>query len=140
MNGATPTGTIVPTPAQAADFNWEIVGALDVNQDGNTDLLWYNYTSGRIVFWMLDEQAHRISGQFASPMQAGDANWKVLAAGDYGVGAGGTPGTRDLVWRNATSGRYLVWHMNTQGVRTSGRFVNPPAPDVPLAWTIAGPP
>jgi hypothetical protein len=30
--------------------------------------------------------------------------------------------------------------MNTQGVRTSGRFVNPPAPDVPLAWTIAGPP
>ena len=45
----------------------------------------------------------------------------------------------DLVWRNATSGRYVVWHMDAAGVRTSGRFVNPPAPDVPLGWTIAGP-
>ncbi len=139
MNGATPTGTITPTPAQATDANWEVVAALDADRDGNTDLLWYNQSSGRIVFWFMDAAVQRLSGQFATPMQAGDANWKVLAAGDYGVGPNGRPGTYDLVWRNATSGRFVVWNMDTHGVRTAGRFVNPPAPDSPLDWTIAGP-
>ena len=72
-------------------------------------------------------------------MQAGANNWKVLAAGDYGVGPNGRPGTYDLVWRNADSGRFVVWNMDTHGVRTAGRFVNPPAPADPLDWTIAGP-
>ena len=139
MNGATPTGTITPTPAQATDANWEVVAALDADRDGNTDLLWYNQSSGRIVFWFMDAAVQRLTGQFATPMQAGDANWKVLAAGDYGVGPNGRPGTYDLVWRNATSGRFVVWNMDTHGARTAGRFVNPSAPDSPLDWTIAGP-
>ncbi len=139
MNGATPTGTLTPTPAQATDVNWEVVAALDADRDGNTDLVWYNQTSGRIVFWFMDAAVQRLSGQFATPMQAGDANWKVLAAGDYGVGPNGRPGTYDLVWRNDTSGRFVVWNMDTHGVRTAGRFLNPSAPDDPLDWTIAGP-
>ncbi len=139
MNGATPTGTITPTPAQATDANWEIVAALDMDRDGNNDFVWYNRTSGRIVFWFMDAAVQRLAGQFATPMQAGNANWKVLAAGDYGVGPNGRPGTFDLVWRNADSGRFVVWNMDTRGVRTAGRFVNPPAPADPLEWTIAGP-
>lgn len=139
MNGATPTGTITPTPAQATDANWEIVAALDMDRDGYNDFVWYNRTSGRIVFWFMDAAVQRLAGQFATPMQAGNANWKVLAAGDYGVGPNGRPGTFDLVWRNADSGRFVVWHMDTLGVRTAGRFVNPPAPADPLDWTIAGP-
>ena len=74
------------------------------------------------------------------------SNWKVLAAGDYGIGPDGSdatapqPGTKDLVWRNATSGKFVVWHMATNGDRTGGVFTSPDAPAADaLDWTIAGP-
>ena len=89
MNGTAKLGNIIPTPDQAVDANWEIVGAVDLNGDGNTDFLWYNYTSGKIVYWFMDASVVRITGSFTNPANAGDANWKVLATGDYGVGAGG---------------------------------------------------
>lgn len=139
MNGVTPTGTITPSPSQAVDANWTVVAALDLDLDGNRDMLWYNTSSGRIVRWLMDAQVQRTSGQFTNPAQAGDANWRVLAGGDYGVGPGGVPNTQDLVWRNSTSGRFVIWFMDTDGNRASGRFTNPVAPDSPLNWTIAGP-
>ncbi len=140
MSGATYVGAYAPNPDQAVDANWEVVGALDYNADGNTDLLWYNPNSGKIVFWFLDYNASRTAGQFANPANAGDNNWKVLAAGDFGVGAGGLTGTRDLVWRNETSGRFVVWYMDWAGNRTAGVFTNPmePSPS-PTLWTIVGP-
>ncbi len=140
MNGTARTGSLTPNPSQAVDANWEIVGALDVDLDGATDFLWYNSTSGRTVLWFMDPALQRITGRFTEPPAAGNNNWKVLAVGDYGVGAGGQPETRDLVWRNATSGRFVVWHLDLAGVRTAGVFTTPMQPEGdPLAWTLAGP-
>lgn len=138
--GTTVAGTLVPTPDQAVDANWEIVGAQDWNGDGHTDFLWYNATSGKIVLWFMDAAVARIAGLFTSPANAGDNNWKVLAMGDYGVGSSGLPGTIDIVWRNATSGRFVVWYMNRAGARTHGTFTSPDAPSpTPVDWTIVGP-
>jgi uncharacterized repeat protein (TIGR01451 family) len=140
MNGTVKLGEIVPTPAQAAHANWEIVGAQDWNGDQNADFLWYNATSGKIVLWFMDQDVVRITGQFTNPANAGDNNWNVLAMGDYGAGAGGLPNTRDIVWRNANSGRFVLWYMDQAGNRTSGLFTTPmePSPN-PTAWTIVGP-
>jgi hypothetical protein len=143
LNGTARTATLTPNPDQAVDANWEVVAALDYNRDGATDLLWYNRSSGKIVLWFLDAGLIRLTGQFTNPANAGDANWKVLAGGDYGLGAAltGTPvaGSRDIVWRNATSGNLVVWHMDLAGNRTGGGFTNPAAPTDPLNWTVAGP-
>ena len=140
MNGATKVGNIIPTPDQAVDSNWEIVGALDLNNDNNTDFLWYNSTSGKIVYWRMNASVVRITGAFTNPANAGDNNWKVLAAGDYGVGPGGQILTKDIVWRNATSGNFVVWYMDTAGNRTSGTFTSPTSPSPnPTDWTIVGP-
>jgi hypothetical protein len=139
LDGMNVSGALVPNPDQAADPNWEIVAALDFNADGNTDLLWYNWSSGKIVLWFMDASVQRIGGQFTNPPSANDANWKVLAAGDYGVGPGGLAGTNDVVWRNASSGKYVVWYMDNAGNRTSGSFTAPDSPANPLGWTIAGP-
>jgi len=140
--GTVKAGAYAPVPDQAVDANWEVVGALDYNANGNTDLLWYNPFSGKIVFWFLDYNAVRVTGQFANPANAGANNWKVLAAGDYGTTAGGLPGTRDIVWRNETSGRFVVWYMDNAGNRlvNGGTFTNPmePSPS-PTSWTIVGP-
>lgn len=140
MNGTTKVGEIVPVPDQAVDGNWEIVAALDFNNDTNTDFLWYNATSGKIVLWFMNASVARITGIFTNPPNAGDNNWKVLAAGDYGIGLGGICCTSDVVWRNETSGRFVVWQMDFAGNRTFGNFTTPlsPLPN-PTDWTIAGP-
>lgn len=140
MNGTTQTGAIVPVPGLAAHANWEIVGAQDWNGDGATDFLWYNSTSGKIVLWYMDAGVVRIQGIFTNPSNAGANNWKVLAMGDYGSGMGGLPGTVDLVWRNATSGKFVAWHMDQAGNRTFGTFLSPDSPSPePTDWTIVGP-
>lgn len=152
--GTQKTGNIIPSPSLAIDANWIVVGALDLNRDGNRDILWYNFDSGKIVYWYMDGNVQRITGNFTNPANAGDNNWKVLAEGDYGS----TPtnptrdGQPDIVWRNSTSGNIVVWFMDSAGNRTNGAFTNPtapglvgggsalrPVPDAPLDWVIVGP-
>lgn len=139
MNGTAYKGAIVPVPDQAVDSNWAVVAALDLDGDLNTDLLWYNSTSGKIVRWLMSASVQRITGAFTNPPNAGDNNWQVVASGDYGIGAGGLAGTNDLVWRNATSGRLVVWYMNLSGNRTFGTFTSPNSPTPALDWTVVGP-
>lgn len=141
MNGTVRVGTRLPTPGQAVDGNWQVVAAVDVNGDAHVDLVWYNVSSGKAVIWFLDDALSRLEGRFTAPASAGDANWRIVAASDFGVGAGGLalPPTADLLWRNETSGKLVVWHMDTDGRRTAGTFTSPPAPDEPLAWRVAAP-
>lgn len=139
LAGTQVTGTIVPNPDQAVDANWKIVGTLDFDGDGARDFLWYNPNSGKIVFWFMDANVQRITGQFANPSNAGDNNWKVVATGDYGVGPGGLADTADIVWQNETSGNIVIWYMDRAGNRTGGTFTNPAAPSPALAWSVIGP-
>ncbi len=147
MSGTAKIGNIVPVPDQAVDANWEIVGAFDLNNDGYVDFLWYNPNSGKIVGWLMNASVVRITGNFTNPANAGDANWRVVAAGDYGIPGSATtgwtgkqPGSRDIVWRNATSGNVVVWHMDYALNRTDGFFTSPVAPSPnPTLWTIVGP-
>jgi hypothetical protein len=126
-------------PDQAADANWSIQAARDFNGDGLRDLLWYNSTSGNAVIWYMDAQVKRISGGFTTPMSAGNNNWRIVGAGDYGKGSGGVFGAPDIVWRNATSGKLVVWHMNFAGQRTAGVFTSPDSPSSPLDYEVVGP-
>ncbi len=134
--------TLVPTPNQAADLNWDVVAAQDYDDDGNVDLLWYNATSGKVVTWLLDATLTRTAGRFTTPAGAGDANWRPVASADYSrAGLPGTPpvGSPDIVWRNETSGNQVVWHMDFGSARVHGEFTSPAANAPALDWTIIGP-
>jgi hypothetical protein len=142
MNATTKVGSLVPTPDQAADANWTLVAALDYDNDGDMDFLWYNETSGKLVIWRLNASLVRTSGQFTTPSAAGDNNWRVVASSDYsGTSGPGTPpvASPDIVWRNATSGNQVVWHMDFSGTRVYGQFTAPAANAPALDWTIVGP-
>ncbi len=139
MDGGRKLGNIVPVPDHAADANWEIVAALDYNHDGWRDLLWYNVTSGKLVTWYLDAAVQRLSGQFVSPPNAGDANWKVVAGGDYSGAALPPLDANDVVWRNETSGRQVVWHLDFASTRVAAGFTSPDANAPALDWIVAGP-
>jgi hypothetical protein len=49
----------------------------------------------------------------------------------------------DIVWRDDTSGRLVVWHMDPDSVpltRSFGQFSSPDAPSPnPLDWRVVGP-
>ena len=45
--------------------------------------------AGKIVLWWMNGSVQRVTGGFTTPTNAGDNNWKVVASGDYGLGAGG---------------------------------------------------
>lgn len=142
MNGTVMAGGLAPSPNEAANANWAIVAALDYNGDGHRDLLWYNATSGSAVTWYLNASAQRLSGQFVNPPSAGNANWKVVAGGDYSWNqVPGTPPLQssDIVWRNETSGRLVVWHMDNASTRLFGEFTNPSSEPAALDWTVIGP-
>jgi hypothetical protein len=140
MNGRNRIGHRIPSPDQAVDANWEVVGAADFSADGVPDLLWYNQTSGKVVVWMMDALVHRIGGGFTNPASVGNNNWKAVAVADFGRGAGGERSTEDILWRNDSSGKLVVWHMDSFRNRTSGVFTTPDAPDAdPLAWRVVGP-
>ncbi len=136
--GTQKTGNLSPSPDHALDANWEAVAAADYDGDGHVDLLWYNPVSGRTVIWYLDASLVRVTGAFTSPPAAADANWRVVASADYGKGASVSWGTPDLLWRNTTSGKLVVWHMNWGGGRASGVFTTPSSPG-DLAWQVFGP-
>ncbi len=138
VSGVAKTGNIIPSPDQAVDGNWEVVGAADFTGDGVRDLLWYNGSSGNLVIWAMNAAVARINGFFTSPASAGGANWRPVAVGDFGRG-GAPAGTPDIVWRNSTSGRLVVWHLDYAGQRTSGVFTNPDLPTDPLNAVVTGP-
>lgn len=131
MDGVWQTAVASPTPNRAVDANWKVVMAADWDRDNDLDLLWYNATSGKIVFWWLDPSYQRVQGSFADPPNAGDANWSVVGASDFGPGPQVTLptafATPDILWRNATSSRLVVWFMDALGRRTSGLFTSPDA-------------
>ncbi len=138
VSGFTKIGNIIPSPDQAVDANWEVVGAADFTGDGARDLLWYNGVSGNLVIWAMNSAVVRVNGFFTSPASAGGANWRPVAVGDFGRG-GGPAGTPDIVWRNSTSGRLVVWYLDFAGQRTSGVFTSPDLPTDPLNAVVTGP-
>ena len=81
--------------------------------------------------------AVRTTGQFTNPSTVGNNNWRVLAVGDYGKGAGGMYDTQDIVWQNDTSKKIVVWHMDLAANRTAGEFFTPDT--LVGGWDLVGP-
>jgi len=130
MNGATRASTRIPSPSQAADANWGVVGAADFDNDTLPDLLFYNQTSGSLVIWYLDANQVRRTGAFTTPASVGSNVWRAVSVGDYGRGAPGASGpapwgSPDIVWQNDVSKKLVVWHMDFAGRRVSGTFTTP---------------
>jgi len=91
--------------------------SIDVNADGNLDLLWQHQTTGDLAAWLMNG-ASQTSGLPMSPSQVPDTTWKIAGAGDLDG-----DGHADLVWQNA-DGRIAAWLMNGL-TRRSGSPLGP---------------
>lgn len=85
------------------DQQWVPVASADLDVDGQTDLLWRNTSSGKVIAWLMNG-ATRVS---TATIWSGDASWTPIAASDFN--ADGKP---DILWRQSTTGRVIIWLMN----------------------------
>ncbi|UHQ20220.1 VCBS repeat-containing protein [Lysobacter sp. KIS68-7] len=103
------------------DLRWNVAGIGDFDGDGNADLLWRNFGTGRNAIWPAADSARSIA---MTPVP--DLAWKVAAIADFNG-----DGRADIFWRNASSGMNVIWE--------SGNGATPRAavrvPD--QAWQIA---
>jgi hypothetical protein len=60
------------------DPAWRIVGAADLNKDGQTDLVWQHRLDGRLAAWLMNGLKLG-SSQYLTPNGTSDLTWKVIA-------------------------------------------------------------
>lgn len=108
MDGATQSSTATLWPASSpGDSAWVPVAAGDFNADGKPDLIWRNTTSGRVIIWYMDGATRTSTATIWAASAVGDSLWVPIATGDFN--ADNKP---DIVWRNSSTGRVIVWTMD----------------------------
>jgi Calx-beta domain/Bacterial Ig domain len=74
MNGASIVGNTFLN-VSIADKNWKIVGVADINNDGRTDIIWQNISSGEGAIWEMSNQLGKSENSFFLPKQSTD--WSI---------------------------------------------------------------
>ena len=119
MDGVTRTSEAAITP-DAASAAWKIRGVDDFSADLQNDLAFWNQTTGAVEFWLMNGTTRvgmpvPLTGGATLPI-----NWDLSATADFN--ADGKP---DIVWRNFTSQKIVIWTMN--GTAKVGNII--PTPD-----------
>ena len=152
MNGAGVKSTALVNGL--AGGTWDLVGTgyFDGPTDKHPDLLWYNYATGQVAVW------HMNNLQSLNPHLVASAyplTWKIGGTADMDH-----DGTTDIIWRNEdpSDGRLLYWKINrrdtTRAPSDIGSFLAMPQQDpnfklvaattfnsngqVDLLWRIVG--
>lgn len=84
---------------RVTNLAWDIVGIGDFDDDGVSDLLWRNTTTGRNVIW---RQAKALQPLAVATVP--DLAWTVAAIGDFDG-----DGRSDIFWRNGRTGANVIW-------------------------------
>ena len=117
LSGSTVTGTQTLNWECSASSGcsqvWRAVLTADMNNDGNTDVLWYDETSGVVSSWLV--KGSTVTGTQNLSWQCSVASgcasaWKIVGAADVNA-----DGHTDLTWYNASSGQVSSWLLDGSG-------------------------
>jgi hypothetical protein len=111
----------------APDPGWRVVAVADMNGDSKADLI-FQRTDGTLAIWYMNG-LNAASMVTITPANPGDANWRVVGAGD--MNGDGKP---DLIFRHQTMGTLAVWFMNG-ATRQSWTYLTPNKASG-LDWTV----
>jgi hypothetical protein len=132
FSGATRIGTNYLYTAGGSniepDLDWKIVGAGDMDRDGQVDLIWRHRLSGEIRLWHMNANVEADSVAVAT---VGDASWAIVGVADLN-----RDGLLDLVWWHGGTGTLAAWYMSDALVRATPYFSPRDLPDT--HWHVVG--
>jgi hypothetical protein len=138
---ASSGGMAIQATSDAGDItgNVTLSYAGDLNGDGRSDLVWRDYSTGRVTVWLMGEDGKpSLSGpptlaegvsDDGRPGATDSLEWALRGLFDMNADH-----KADVVWQNASDGRVVVWSMD--GVQVTGYSqYQRQSPD---NWRIAG--
>jgi hypothetical protein len=76
MNGTTLVRGTLLAPPGVADTSWQIRAVVDMNGDGQPDLVWQNVMTGYLAAWLMNGPT-MVEGIYLSPNRVADTGWRV---------------------------------------------------------------
>ena len=83
---------------------FRVVGAGDLNRDGEADIVWRHKTVGDVWVWLVNGPI-RIPQWYLATVP--DTGYRIVGSGDYDG-----DGKADILWHHATRGAVWTWLMN----------------------------
>ena len=105
---------------------WKAVGTGDFNDDGHSDILFQDTTSGQVSIWEMNRNTLVGGGTVSANLGPG---WKAIGTGDFNG-----DGHSDILFQNTTSGQVSIQEMNGTKVTGDGTVSANPG----LSWRAIG--
>jgi hypothetical protein len=115
MNGTTLIGggSVSPNPGPA----WKAIGTGDLDDDGDSDILCQNTSTGQISIWEM--KGTSLLGGGPVSINPG-TSWQAIGTGDFNQ-----DGHSDILLQNKSTGQVSVWEMNGNALIGGGPVANP---------------
>ena len=126
----TPSAGTVSITGQdlgAVATSWQIQGVGDFNNDGKTDILWRNTSTGDVGLWDSVAGAGSFDVTFVD-FGAVASVWQIQGVGDF-TG----DGKADVLWRNTSTGDVFVWNF---GAGAGSNITGQDLGALPLNWNV----
>jgi hypothetical protein len=105
-SGPTCTFTLTSNTTVTATFNPDVPGTTavsDLNDDGRSDLIFYQPSTGAFVGWLMNG----LTITDAQYLIGGGSPWRIVTTGDLDG-----DGKADLIFKNDADGSHVAWFMN----------------------------
>jgi hypothetical protein len=107
MNGVNVVSGDYLSPSNVGDTNWKMMGTLDADRDGNTDIL-LQHDAGYVEIWRMINDTLAQVVILPKTVEL-DPTWRIVGTGDMD-----RDGFADIFWQHP-SGSVAVWYMSGTG-------------------------
>jgi hypothetical protein len=111
-----------------ADRGWAVGAVVDLDADGQADIVWRNCRTGWGAVWYMNG-ASAIDDRW---LPSRSLQWDLAGSSCDALSDFDGNGSPDIVWRNTSDGRNVIWHLNAF-THLAG---DSPLPQVDLSWQM----